>query len=64
MDVTYDVTCTLRAEAHHPPVIVQPIIFRDDVTIKIDGGGTAFSVCERDHKGMQCVLISDERDDA
>ena len=24
MDVTHDVTCTLRAEAHHPPVVMEP----------------------------------------
>ena len=24
MDVTHEVTCTLRAEAHHPPVVLEP----------------------------------------
>ena len=24
MDITHDVTCTLRAEAHHPPVVMEP----------------------------------------
>ena len=26
MDVTHDVTCTLRAEAHHPPVVMEPAV--------------------------------------
>lgn len=34
----------------------EPIIFRDDITIKIDGGGTAFTVGARDYKGAQCVM--------
>lgn len=34
----------------------EPIVFRDDITIKIDGGGTAFTVGARDFKGAQCVM--------
>lgn len=34
----------------------EPIVFRDDITIKIDGGGTAFTVGARDYKGVQCVM--------
>ena len=34
----------------------EPIVFRDDITIKVDGGGCAFTLSERDHKGVQCVM--------
>lgn len=34
----------------------EPIVFRDDITIKIDGGGVAFTVGARDYKGVQCVV--------
>ena len=34
----------------------QPIVFRDDITIKIDGGGLGFTLSERDYKGVQCVV--------
>ena len=33
----------------------EPIVFRDDITIKIDGGGIAFTLGARDFKGVQCV---------
>ena len=43
------------------PMIVEPIVFKDDITIKIDEwGGVAFTLGERDHKGAQCV-VEDER---
>ena len=38
----------------------EPIIFRDEQTIKFSGGGVAYSVLSRDHKNEQCVLISAE----
>ena len=38
----------------------EPIVFRDDITIKVDGGGCAFTLSERDHKGVQCVVIRRE----
>jgi len=31
------------------------IVFRDDVTIKIDAEGVAFTLGARDYKGVQCV---------
>ena len=31
------------------------IVFRDDITIKIDEGGVAFTLGARDFKGVQCV---------
>lgn len=37
-------------------IVQEPIVFRDDITIKIDGGGVAFTVGARDHKGVQCVM--------
>lgn len=36
--------------------VVEPIIFADHVTIKIDGGGVAFTLDQRDYKGAQCVV--------
>lgn len=35
-------------------VIQEPIVFRDDITIKVGGGGTAFSI-DTMHR-MQCVM--------
>lgn len=34
------------------------IVFRDDITIKIDEGGVAFTLGARDFKGVQCVCQS------
>lgn len=34
----------------------EPIIFQNEITIKIDGGGVAFSLRGRDYKGVQCVV--------
>jgi hypothetical protein len=36
--------------------------FRDDITIKIDGEGTGFTLGARDYKGVQAVLIEVEDD--
>lgn len=36
-------------------MIIEPISFRDDITIKVDGGGIAFTLGARDFKGVQCV---------
>lgn len=33
---------------------MEPIVFRDDITIKVDGG-IAFTLGARDFKGVQCV---------
>lgn len=34
----------------------EPIVFVDEITIKIDVGGAAFSLRSRDYKGVQCVM--------
>lgn len=34
------------------------IAFRDDITIKIDVGGVAFTLGARDFKGVQCVCLT------
>lgn len=34
----------------------EPIVFRDDITIKIEGGGIGFTLGARDHKGVQCIV--------
>lgn len=34
----------------------EPIVFRDDITIKIDGGGVASTIGARDYKGVQCIV--------
>lgn len=36
-------------------LIVEPIVFRDDITIKVDEGGVGFTLGARDFKGVQCV---------
>lgn len=36
-------------------LIVDAYVFRDDITIKVDGGGVAFTLGARDYKGVQCV---------
>lgn len=41
----------------------EPLIFRDEQTIKFSGGGIAYSVLSRDHKNEQCVLILPEEAD-
>lgn len=35
---------------------MKTIVFRDDITIKIDMGGAAFTLSSRDYKGVQCVV--------
>ena len=35
---------------------METIVFRDDITIKIDRGGAAFTLSSRDYKGVQCVV--------
>lgn len=42
---------------HGPGRDGQPIIFRDEQTIKLDGGGVAYSILSRDHKNEQCVVL-------
>lgn len=49
---------SLTREAGRTVVIIkqgEPIVFRDDITIKFDGGGVAFTLGARDFKGVQCV---------
>ena len=49
---------SLTREAGRTVVIIkqeEPIVFRDDITIKLDGGGVAFTLGARDFKGVQCV---------
>lgn len=41
----------------------EPVVFRDDITIKIDEGGVAFTLGARDFKGVQCVAY-EEGDEA
>lgn len=38
----------------------EPTVFRDDVTIKIDAEGTAFTLGARDFKGVQCVSYTED----
>lgn len=42
------------------PMIVQPICFRPEQTIKVDGGGVAFTLESREFKAPQCVVIRNE----
>lgn len=41
-------------------LVVEPIAFLDDITIKVDRGGVAFSVRSRDFKGAQCIVTYQE----
>ena len=60
MDVTHDVTCTLRAEAHHPPCVLeqavsgnrQPSVAETPKTLKIRAGGGS---------GGKGALIQDDK---
>ena len=60
MDVTDDVTCTLRAEAHHPPCVLeqavsgnrQPSVAETPKTLKIRAGGGS---------GGKGALIQDDK---
>lgn len=36
---------------------VEPILFKDDITIKVDLNGIGFALSARDYKGAQCVYI-------
>lgn len=36
--------------------MVEPIVFRDDITIKVDEDGVAFTLGARDFKGVQCIV--------
>lgn len=42
------------------PMIVEPICFRPEQTIKVDGGGVAFTLESREFKAPQCVVIKNE----
>lgn len=48
--INEDVSFTLNATDQHG------VVFRDDITIKIDENDKAFTLSERDHKGVQAVL--------
>lgn len=41
-------------------LVVEPICFRPEQTIKIDGGGVAFTLESREYKSPQCVVIRHE----
>ena len=43
-------------------LITNPIVFRDDVTIKIDENDMGFTLGARDFKGVQCVSYRTETD--
>ena len=48
MDVTEDVTCTLRAEAHHPPIIMEcfGICSKDSNSMKSDNPKSGFYIAK------------------
>ncbi len=50
MDVTHEVTCTLRAEAHHPPCVMDEVALNHhphDSRIKIEEGGVVQTLTNR-----------------
>lgn len=58
---TVSMTMSNRAtDAHHIPCVIEPIVVRDEMTIKVDANGKVFALRGRDHKSVQCVVIEDE----
>ena len=45
---------TLNADGNC--AVIEPITFRDDITIKIDVNGVGYTLSDRDYKGVQCVV--------
>lgn len=54
-EIAPGLTASMGEGGGHIPMVVEPIIFKDDITIKIDGEGKAFTIGSRDYKGAQCV---------
>ena len=50
----------IKSDSDHVPCVIEPIAFRDDVTIKIDTNGVGYTLSDRDYKGVQCVVTEDE----
>ena len=48
-------TLNIDAACSGGVLITHPIVFRDDITIKIDEDDTGFTLGARDFKGVQCV---------
>ena len=42
------------------PCVLEPIVVRDEMTIKVDTNGKVFTLRGRDHKSVQCVVTEDE----
>lgn len=61
MDVTEDVTCTLRAEAHHPPCVLEETMALEnhpaDGRVKIEESGTVQTLTERMGTGSNNVPL-------
>jgi hypothetical protein len=49
---------TLNADGNC--AVVEPIVVRDEMTIKVDANGKVFALRGRDHKSVQCVVTEDE----
>lgn len=43
-------------------MIVEPLVFRDDITIKVDGGGIAFSL-DTMHREQAIMVFEEEEDE-
>ena len=48
---------TLNADGNC--AVIEPITFRDDITIKIDVNGVGYTLSDRDYNGVQCVVTED-----
>ena len=53
---------TINTDQNYGVLITHPIVFRDDVTIKIDENDMGFTLGARDFKGVQCVSYQTETD--
>lgn len=50
---------SIKSDSDHVPCVIEPIAFRDDITIKIDENGVGYTLSDRDYKGVQCVVTED-----
>ena len=54
-----DISPTLCTTHYGEPVVTEPIVVRDEMTIKVDTNGKVFALRGRDHKSVQCVVTDD-----
>lgn len=55
-----NVSPTLCTTHYGEPVVTEPIVVRDEMTIKVDTNGKVFALRGRDYKSVQCVVTENE----